>query len=902
MKRSFRLSDSKPDAKRDVDDEVAFHLEMRTRELIEQGMPPDEARRQAAAVFGDVAAIRSDLRAERGARNVERTRRDWWQALRMDSLYAIRSLRANPAFAAATIATLALGIGASLAVFTVVNGVLLRPLPYPDADRAQMIWILDHSDGSGFTLPLTSGFFNDVQTQTRNFQSVAAFRSWPSSLADASGGEPERVAAARVSYTLFDVLGVHPARGQAFTREQSVPGGPRVAIVSHDLWQRRFGGDPALIGRQIRLNNESFTVSGIMPSGFAFPRGAELPAPFQFGARTDVWLPLAFDSSDVRNYGTMNLSAIGRLAPGSTAAAAQAELSNMMKAFLAANAPNVKLDYKLVSMAEQAAGKVRRGLLILLGAVAFVLVIASANVASLLIARVAGRQRELAVRAALGAGRARIARQLVTENVVLAVVGTTLGVVLSYWATRLMLALVPGSLPRADDVGLDWRVLSVAALVALVAGVIFGTAAAYSVRWGRLSGALHSGGARSAGSTGQRYGRRLMVAAEVALSLVLLIGAALLTRSFIALQRIQPGFDATNVLTAHVGVPVPGRFDPAANAPRWSATLNGVVARLASAPGVVAAGAVSSLPLSGAYESGGLRIPGYTPPDPNRQTSAQYNIVAGAYFAAAGIRVREGRVFDSSDDAPGRATIVVNREFVRRYLPNEANVLGRTVNAMFEFTRNPPPRVIVGVVDDVRQTSLDEEPMPQVYVPQSQMSYPGLAVLIRTRGDPATAIAMLKREVRAVDPAATVDNIKPMEDVVAHSLARQRFSMTLIAVFAGVALVLAIVGLYGVLALLVGQRRREIGVRLALGARPQDVVRLVLGEGVRVTGVGVVLGLLGAAALTRVLATLLYGVSTTDAVTFTGAAIVVIVVSLAATYGPARRAARVDPKSALVAE
>lgn len=902
MKRKFRLSDSVPDARRDVDDEVAFHLEMRTRELIEQGVPPDEARRQAAAVFGDVAAIRSDLRVERTGRNVERLRREWWQALRMDVTYAIRALRANPAFASATIATLGLGIGASLAVFTVVNGVLLRPLPYRDPERIEMIWMVSSMpDEAGWNQPITSGFFNDLRLQARNFAALAAFRSWPSSLADAGGGEPERVAAARVSHTLFDVLGVHPARGQAFTADQAAPGGPNVALISHDLWQRRYGGDPALIGKQVRLNGQSFTVTGVMPPGFTFPRGAELPAAFQFGLRTDVWLPLVFDSSDVRNYGVQNLSAIGRLAPGSDAPAAQAELSGILKRFLAENAPNLKLDYKLVSLAEQAGHTVRRGLLILLGSVAFVLLIAGANVASLLVARVASRQRELAVRAALGAGRARIARQLVTENVVLAVVGTAVGVGLSYWGTRVMLALVPGTLPRADDVGLDWRVLTVAALVALVAGVLFGVAAAYSVRWSRLTGALHAGETRAVGSPGRRYGRRLLVATEVALSVVLLIGAALLTRSFLELQRVRPGFDPSNVLTAGVGLPIAGRFDPFADGPRWAATLNEITARVASAPGIVAAGAVSALPLSGAFESGGLGIPG-TNPEPDKRPRAQYNVVAGSYFAAAGIRVLAGRAFDTSDDAPERASIVVNREFVRRYLPNQTNVIGQLLTTTFEFGRNPPPRSIVGVVDDVKQSSLDDAPAPQVYVPLSQMPYPGLTLVLRTKSDPEAAIATLRREVRAVDPAAILDVVRSMDDVVAHSLARQRFSMTLIAVFAVIALVLAIVGLYGVLALLVGQRRREIGVRLALGARPGDVVRLVLGEGVRVTAVGVLVGLGSAVALTRVLATLLYGVSATDTMTYVGAALVVILVSLIATYAPARRAARVDPKTALLAE
>jgi putative ABC transport system permease protein len=544
---------------------------------------------------------------------------------------------------------------------------------------------------------------------------------------------------------------------------------------------------------------------------------------------------------------------------------------------------------------------VKRGLLILLGAVALVLLIAGANVASLLVARVGARQRELAMRAALGAGRGRFARQLVTENLVLAGAGTAIGVGLSYWATKVMLALVPGALPRADDVALDWRVIALATLVALVAGTLFGIAASFAVRWPGLASMLHTGDARSVGSVGRRYGRRVLVATEVALSLMLLIGAALLTRSFIALQRVQPGFDASSMMTAHVGIPIGGRFDPIGDGPRWSATLNEATARLGRIDGVVAAGAVSSLPLSGAFESGGVPVAGTTY-DPGKSPTAQYNVVAGEYFRAAGIALRAGRVFDSGDDRPGRETIVVNSELARQLFGSDAAAIGRGLNITFDFTNGGPPKQIVGVVDNVKQLSLDEEPTPQVYVPQSQMSYPGLALVVRASGDPLALVDAVKRELRATDPSITIDNIRTMESVVSHSLARQRFSMTLIGVFAVLAVVLAVVGLYGVIALIVGQRRREIGVRLALGAAPGDVVRMILGEGIRVAAVGVVAGIVGALALTRVLRTLVYSVSTTDVWTFAGAALLVATVALAATYAPARRAARVDPKLALTAE
>jgi predicted permease len=894
------------DERVEVGDEIAFHIQMRTAELIDQGVDPARARAMAEERFGPVQPIERVLVDSIRRRRQREDRAEAFMDLTQDLAFAVRSLRRAPAFAAAAIATLALGVGATLAVFTVVNGVLLRPLPYHDPSRIQMVWITNRT-GAGLTaeLPLSSGFYLDIERQSRSFEAMAAFRSWSYSLTVPGGSEAEPLAGARVSPALFSVLGVRPALGQSFAAQDAVVGGPSVAMIGHDLWKRRFGGDAAIIGKQVTLNGQAFTVTGVMPPGFAFPRGAELPPAIQFGLRTEVWTPLVFDSSDSRNYGTMNLSAVGRLAAPDSRLAVQSELSGIMQRFLQENAPNLKLDYQVVSMADQARHKVERGLLILLGAVILVLVIATANVASLLVARIATRQRELAVRAALGAGRARIARQLITENLVLAVAGTAIGLVIAYWTTQVMLALVPGAMPRADDIGMDWRVLSFAALVALIAGAGFGAAAAFAARWSQPGAALHVGDLRSAGSVRHRYGRRLLAATEVALSLMLLIGAALLTRSFIALQNVRLGFEPSQVLTAVVSIPVPGQFQPARDGARWSATLREIANRVASAEDVVAAGMVSGLPLSGAFESGGVRLPGVTY-DPGLGPTAQYSVVAGEYFKAARIRLLAGRTFNSSDDDDNRATIVINGELARDLFGSESAALGRELIAMFEFTRDRPPRTIVGVVDVVKQTSADEEPTAQVYVPVSQMTYPGLTLVVRASGsaarDPRSLLGLVKREVRAVDPSATVNEVRTMDDVVSLSLARQRFSMALIGVFAALALVLAIVGLYGVLALIVGQRQREIGVRLALGAPPRTVVRMILREGAAMAGVGVVLGIGGALALTRTMGSLLYGISTTDVWTFGGAAALVATVALGATYVPARRAARVDPRTALVGE
>src|SRR6266550_3741452 len=492
-----------------------------------------------------------------------------------DLRYGVRMLRRNPLFAAAAVITLGLGLGATLAVFNVVNGVLLRPLPYRDAERINIIWLaVRGDDGNVWKLPLSSGSYSDIERDSRSFEALAAFRAWPYAIAESPEAEREPVAGARVSPALFDVLGVSPAVGRAFTRAEAVPGGPQVALISYDLWQRKFGGDRGIIGKRIYLGDVPFTLTGVMPPGFAFPRGAELPAPFQFGLRTDVWTPLVLDASDVRNYDVQNLVAIGKLPERCgngecSASVAQAELTAMLRHNIPVN-DQPKSAYQLVSIVDQAAERVRLPLFILLGAVVFVLAIAAANVTSLLIGRVHARERELAVRSALGATRGRLARQLVTETLVLCLLGMLVGLTLALWGTKVMLLLVPGSLPRADDVGFDWRVLS----------------------------------------------------------LVLLIGAALLTRSFISLQQVRPGFDPSNALTARVTIPLAGRPQPLVNGARWSATFDQIMARLASAPGIVAAGGVVTLPMSGAFENGGVRPVGKVYEN-GRNPSAQLQIVAG---------------------------------------------------------------------------------------------------------------------------------------------------------------------------------------------------------------------------------------------------------------------------------
>ena len=899
MKRIFRLSEGRAGATRDVNDEIRLHLELRAKEFEEQGMSPDDARHAASAAFGDVNAIEDEVRTLHARTTRRRVRRDWLRGFLMDIKFALRTLHKNPGFTAAAIATLTLGIGATTAVFTVVNGVLLRPLPYAEPGRLAMIWLSGReADGLGPEVPISSGFYLDLKGQSTSLSDVAAFRSWPYTVA--SDGPAEQVAGARVTPSLFGVLGVKPYIGTIFTNADAQPGAAHVALISYSYWQQRFGGDKHVVGQRVILSGEAFTIAGVMPPSFAFPRGAELPGGLQFSARTDLWTPMVFNPGDETNYGTMNLASVTRLKSGATREQAQAELNGALHRFLTQSKIKTRLDYRVVGVQEQAGSHVRRSLLVLMGAVAFVLLIACANVTNLLLARTAARQREFAVRAALGAGRARIARQLVTENVLLAAAGTALGLLASVWGVRAMLALVPGAMPRVDDVSVDWRVITAAFAVAMVAGLAFGLATAWQLRWSQLAATLQSAGNRTTGGVARRMGRRTLVIAEISLSVMLLIGAAELTRSFLRLQHVQPGFAPDHALTAAVQMPLPNGFRPVVDGPRWRTFFAQLMERLNATPGVLAAGAVSTLPLTGADEGAAVTVVGRPAPASGFGLSTEYNLVSGRYFDAMGIKLLAGRVFDGRDVNDGAPVIIVNKEFVHRYFA-DSNAIGTQLNTTFEFVAGKP-RTIVGVVDNVQQLSLDASALPQVFVPQDQLSYPALWVVMRTRGDPSTAAMPLRSAVKALDGTTAVAHVRPLDEVFADSLARQRFSAAIIVVFAAAALALAMVGLYGVIALNVGQRGREIGVRMALGARGRDVLRLLLGEGMRIAGLAIVLGLAGALAMSRVLNTLLFGVTTAEGAVFVAAAAAVGAVSLVATYVPARRATRVDPTVTLRAE
>ena len=892
MPRAFRVINSK----REVSDEIAFHLEMRTREFTERGMSPEEARRAAAASFGDVAAIEAACRGERAMRDREHARRDWLQGIDLDLRVALRSLWRRPAFTAAAILTLTLGIGAAAAVFAIVSGVLLRPLPYRDPSRLVMVW-MEGSDTHGLssTLPLSAPLYVDVRQGVGALTRSAAFRSWSYTLSE--GESPEQVAGVKATPALFATLGARPQLGRDFVDADAVAGAPNVAIISDALWRRRWAGDPTIVGKRVTLSGERFTIIGVAPAGFAFPRGAELPSGLQIPLRTDVWTPLVFTAFDFQNRWTLNLAAVARVADDAPPPILRTQLAAVAKRiddqYLGGKN---RFRFTTISLVDQAAAPVRRTLLVLLGAVVLVLVIACVNVANLLIARTGTRHRELAVRTALGAGAGRLTRQLVIENVVLAGVGALGGVAVAMVGTRVLLALVPGQLPRADDVAVDWRVLAAAAGCALLSGTLFGVAAAAHARGAPFTSSLAAGSARATAGMRRTSKRRLLVGAQIALSLVLLVAAGLLATSFVRLLHVDPGFLPEQAIAAHVDYPIAGTFDFKKDGPVWSAFFSQLVERSGRMPNVTAAGATSALPLAGDPESSGFTIAGRTPPAPGQAPTADYAVVAGNYFGAMGIRLVAGRTFTTADRSETPRVIIINRELARRYFPNE-QPLGQRITCGCDFT--PGPREIIGVVENVRVTALDDPIAPGLYVPETQMTYPGLTLVLRTKGDPSAVLPVLRRELHDLAPRVALQEVRTLRDVFATSLARQRFNLTLIGAFAVAALALSIVGLYGVIALSVGERRRELGVRLALGARPSAVLGLVLGEGARVTAAGIVVGILAAIPAMRLLRGMLYAVNANDVIVYAVAAGVVALVAVLSTLIPARAATKLDPAIAL---
>jgi predicted permease len=810
-----------------------------------------------------------------------------WQDMR----YGARMLMKRPGFTVVAVLALTLGIGACTAIFSVVNAVLLRPLPFNEPERLVMVW--GSAPQLGFDiLPPTAGESLDWRDQTKVFDHVAAFKSWAWTLTGSNG--PEQIWGARVNWSLFPALGVKPLLGRTFLPEEDKAGSQRVVIIGQGLWQRSFGSDPSIIGRNISLSGQTYTVVGVMPQGFRFPGGENMMAGLQFSPKTEMWEPLALTDKEISQRGTHNLAVIARLKPGATFPQAQVEMGNIAR-HLEEQYPRTSkgIGVKLVPLHEQVVGSVRPALLILLGTVGFVLLIACANVANLLLARAASRTREIAIRTALGASRLRVLRQLLTESVLLGLCGGFCGLLLALWGIDALSAFIPENIPRAGEIGVDARMLAFTLLISLVTGVIFGLAPALQASRSDVNESLKEGARGASAGLGRNRFRSLLVVAEVALALMLLIGAGLLIRSFMRVQQVNPGFDARDVVTMGIVLPfvAPSNYD---KPEQQAAFFHRLLERTTTLPGVQAAAVVSGLPLSGADESSDFSIEGRSVPSGGQNPQANYTMVSSDYFRAMSIPLMRGRAFTERETKESPGVAIISEEMAKRYWPGE-DPIGKRLTLSFEET----PREIVGIVGDVRQTSLNVETTPGVYLPYQQFPYPGMTMVIRTQTDMSGITSAVRREIGAIDGNVPISEIRSMEQVISTSVSQRRFSMMLLGLFALVALLLSMVGIYGVMAYSVSERSHEIGIRIALGARSRDILKMVLGQGMILTLIGIGVGLIGALALTRLMSSLIYGVSATDPLTFAGVALALGSVALAACYIPARRATRVDPMEAL---
>jgi putative ABC transport system permease protein len=781
-------------------------------------------------------------------------------------------------FTAVAVIALGLGIGANTAIFSLVNGVLLRPLAFPNPER--IVYFEGNCPSAGITESnISFPDFTDWSQQTDLFASTAAYWTASSNLG-ADGAEPERVPRAGVTSGFFAVLGVQPVLGRAFVAEDDKPGTTSVAIISHGLWKRRFGSDPGIVGKQVQISSRAVTVLGVMPPGFEYPE------------QTQIWVPSAVNiSEEARD--NRSWSAIGRLNPGIGLKQAQTQLSaintRLAQQF---HETNKGWDVKLWTLHERLVREVKPSLLALLGAVGLVLLIACANVANLLLARSAARQKEIAIRAAMGASRGRVLQQMLTESVLLSVIGGTAGLLLSIWLTEVLMSIVPEGAPRPEHVGIDYRVLTFALGISLVTGIVFGIVPALQASKLDVNSALKEGG-RSAEGHRRTSARSLLLIGEVALSLMLLVGAGLLIKSFLRLQEVRPGFNQHNVLMGMVALPGAKYKDQ-----QFAEFFRQLKERLEIAPGVQAVGGGINIPLAASgYSIGRGFIPEGRPLTRDEDIDANFSTITGDYFKALQIPLLAGRTFELRDNAEAPKVVIINETAAKRHFHSPAEAIGKRITIWHD---EKFPREIIGVVGDTKPGALTADSGAQIYVPHAQdPQWNFMAMVIRTAGDPAAFATTFRREVQALDKDQPVYNVRTIDDVVMNSLGTRRVSMQLFAVFAAAALLLAAVGIYGVLAYSVTQRTQEIGIRMALGAQKSDVLALVIRQGMMLALIGVVVGLVGAFALTRLIASLLFGVAATDPLTFVAIPLLLLCVALVACYLPARRAARLDPKIAL---
>jgi predicted permease len=802
--------------------------------------------------------------------------------LRQDLVYALRRLRQAPGFSLVAIATLALGIGANSAIFSIVNAVLLEPLPFDEPENLVRVSQTWKGEGDVYSPPN----FLDVEEAAGSFEALAAFDTGGVTLTD--GGAPARVEGASVSARFLEVLRARPALGRGFLAEENEPGKHRVVVLGNRLWLARFGGDPAIVGRTIQIDRESHVVVGVAPARFAYPEGAEL------------WTPLEYDERfRFKNRGAWYLGVIGRLKPGVTVDAARQEVATIA-ARLARQYPedNEGVGGTVESLHDATAGDVRAGLWILLGAVGFVLLIACVNVANLLLARVLGRETEIAVRAALGAGRGRLLRQLLTEAVVLSLLGGVAGLLLAVFSLDWLLALRPDALPRLVEVRLDRPVLAFAASLSLATGLLFGILPAAQLARRPAATALREGARGVLGGRGHRM-RSALVVGQMAMALVLVAGAGLLIRSFARLRQVDPGFQTDGRLAFRISLPEAAYPDDAGR----TAFYDRLFSRIAALPGVRSVGGVSGLPLGGTNFTISFEVEGRPPVAPAQQPTMQTRIATRGYFETMGIPLRRGRLIDERDGAGAPQVVVLGEAAVRKYFPGE-DPLGKVLK--IGLGRGPgKPKAggeVVGIVGDVKEHGLGAEHPPAVYIPYQQFPTPSLDLVVHTALDPRRLTTATEGAVRELDPQLPVTRVATLDEMVARSLSEPRFYTVLLGAFAATALLLAGLGIFGALSYAVSQRSREIGIRVALGAEPSEVLGMVLRHALALAALGMGIGLAGALALSRVIRGMLFRLSPTDPATLAGVAALLAAVALVASYLPARRATRVDPVEALRAE
>jgi len=816
-----------------------------------------------------------------------------------DLKYSFRVFLKNPVFTLVAAATLALGIGANTTVFSLVNAVLLRPLPYNDPDRIVTVW---NSFPQAGVRKFGVAYKNVTDWQERNrvFAPLSIYQAQSNTSVNLAGvSGPVRVQAARTPGDFFLALNVRPLFGRGVAKEDEQPGNDHVVVLGYNLWRQNFGSDEHLVGRNVKLNDEDYRVVGIMPPGFQFPSGLEMPPGQQFASATQVWIPLTTPPSATQNDRITNsFRAVARLAPGVSVQQAQSELSAITRQMVTEHPNELQgLEVIVTTMRENQVGEMRPPLLVLLGAVGFVLLIACANIANLLLSRSAVRQREFVVRAALGASRGRIIQQLLMDSVVLAAIGGTLGLGLAVLANRVLIALGPANIPRLGEVTIDFRVLAFTLFVSAVTGAVFGLAPAIHASRTNLQEGMKDGGRSVAGSS-QNWLRGLLVVSEVTLVFILLVAAGLMLRSFRRLIEVSPGFDERGVLTARITLS--NRAYPGLKKLSfYQQLLDG----LRQDRGVQSAAIVRDLPFSGTDPRYGLTIEGRPVDAQNGGVAFRYRVISADYFKVMGIPLRAGRFLDEHDnrDAPGAA--IINETAARRNWANE-NPIGQVILASGGAV--PARSVVVGVVGDVKFGGLDSQPDTEVYFPYSQVPEPvmpavigSMAVIVRSNGNAQSLAPVIRQQVSAIDRDIPVSSLATMGELQTGSTATRRFQMLLLAVFAGIALTLAVVGIYGVTSYWVVHRTQEIGIRVALGARSADVLFLIVGRGMALALTGIVLGLAGAVGLTRLMSGLLYGIGATDPLTFASVAVVLAATALAACCIPAWRAMRVDPVSSL---